>query len=116
MVLHYISETPPPAYSPPEDSQQGQSAALADPSAMDTTSNIMPEVAPVSYQVNVILFCLTAYQRLDDHTISYVTCQRLLNSVLHFNVWERADKKVDVLATKLGASITHKFISWLHCL
>jgi hypothetical protein len=52
-LVYYISETPPPAYSPPEDSKQCQSAALTDPSAMDTTSSIMPEVAPVSYQVNV---------------------------------------------------------------
>jgi len=50
--MFYISETPPPAYSPPEDSQHGQSTALTDPSAMDTTSSIMSEVAPVSYQVN----------------------------------------------------------------
>jgi hypothetical protein len=57
-VLH-ISETPPPAYSPPEESQHGQSTALTDPSAMDTTSNIMSEVAPVSYQVNMSRFiCL----------------------------------------------------------
>jgi hypothetical protein len=52
LFFHCVSETPPPAYSPPEDSQQGQSASLTDPSAMDTTSSIMPEVAPVSYQVN----------------------------------------------------------------
>jgi len=52
----YISETPPPAYSPPEDSQHGQSTALTDPSAMDTTSSIMSEVAPVSYQVNMAFF------------------------------------------------------------
>jgi hypothetical protein len=50
-----ISETPPPAYSPPEDSQHGQSTALTDPSAMDT-GNIISEVAPVSYQVNMAFF------------------------------------------------------------
>jgi hypothetical protein len=58
LYLPCVSETPPPAYSPPEDSQQGQSANLTDPSAMDTTSSIMPEVAPVSYQVNVTKFCV----------------------------------------------------------
>jgi hypothetical protein len=52
----YISETPPPAYSPPEDSQYGQFIALTDPSAMDTTSSIMSEVAPVSYQINMASF------------------------------------------------------------
>lgn len=49
--MYYIfSETPPPAYSPPDDSQSGQSSPPGDQSAMDTSS--MPEVAPVSYQAS----------------------------------------------------------------
>ena len=42
-----ISETPPPAYSPSEDSQDG---TLSEDRAMDV-SNMTAEVAPVSYQV-----------------------------------------------------------------
>ncbi|CAG2054062.1 unnamed protein product [Timema podura] len=50
-------ETPPPAYSPPEDrdSQQGQNSGLSDPAAMDTSSIISSEVAPVSYQFVLVL-------------------------------------------------------------
>lgn len=49
-VFFHFLETPPPAYSPPDDSQSGQSSPPGDP-AMDTTN--MPEVAPVSYQVSL---------------------------------------------------------------
>lgn len=45
-----ILESPPPAYSPPEESQHAPSPALSR-DAMDTTN--VPEVAPVSYQVSV---------------------------------------------------------------
>ena len=85
----YISETPPPAYSPPEDSQHGQSTTLTDPSAMDTSSSIMSEVAPVSYQVNTAVFFLylmlvtlvhNQYMDVADKWEAILTC---LLHVLH---------------------------------
>lgn len=45
---YFLLETPPPAYSPPEDSQHAPSPST-DSGPMDTGS--IPEVAPVSYQV-----------------------------------------------------------------
>ncbi|XP_046388057.1 protein mothers against dpp [Ischnura elegans] len=41
-----LAETPPPAYSPPDDSQPSPTGDQA----MDTSNNILSEVAPVSYQ------------------------------------------------------------------
>lgn len=69
-----LPETPPPAYSPPEESQHGQSTALTDPSAMDTTSNIMSEVAPVSYQ-EPLYWADIAYYELNCRVGEVFHCQ-----------------------------------------